>query len=30
MDSVKKNDETPDEEEQETEEPLTGLMARRQ
>jgi hypothetical protein len=30
MDSVKKNDETPDEEEQETEEPSTGLMARRQ
>ena len=31
MDSVKKNDETPEEEEeQETEEPSTGLMARRQ
>ena len=31
MDSVKKNDETPEEEEQQaTEEPSTGLMARRQ
>lgn len=32
MDSVKKNDETPDEEEEQqvTEEPSTGLMARRQ
>lgn len=30
MDSVKKNDETPEEEEQGTEEPSTGLMARRQ
>ena len=31
MDSIKKNDETPDEEEEQaTEEPSTGLMARRQ